>query len=99
MTGEMIAPVRRWASGVVHAAVVEPEWLGESVWIGPPFKSVTLPLVARCGARLHGSTHCPIVVMRVESELCPRCRTLTNLAHLTDFYAARAEKLEEEPAQ
>lgn len=91
LLGLVVIPVRRWASNVVHAAVVEPNWLSESVWVGPPFKSLTLPLVARCGAKLHGSVHCPIVVMRMDSTLCPRCQRLTNLAALTDCYADREE--------
>lgn len=37
------------------------------------------------------SVSSPIVVMRVDSELCPRCRRLTSLTDLTDVYPDRVK--------
>lgn len=91
LSGPQLFPVRRWASSTVHVAQADAEWLTESVWVGPPFQSITTPLVTRCGARLNGSVHSPIVVMRVDSSLCARCRRLTNLVHLANVYPDRVK--------
>lgn len=81
-----VLPLRRLGSDTVHAVEIGLDAVRPVTVFGRPCNAVTGPVISKCGAMLRGD----LIVMRVYSTLCPRCRRLTSLTELADLHPEKA---------